>query len=126
LPARFQAPPAADPPAKLTHTAGVRFSEEHFEALEAHAIACGMPVSRYVRQVILGVKPIARRPLAHSAIVAVNRVGTNLNQLVHLANSGTVLTPELLAIIHQTLAEVRSLRRTLLDEDLKKDSGPAK
>lgn len=72
---RFQAPPVADPPAKLTRTAGTRFSEEHFEALSAHARACGLTVTAFIRKVVLGVKPIARRPEIRSAIVAVNRVG---------------------------------------------------
>jgi hypothetical protein len=122
LPARFQAPPAADPPTKLTRTAGTRFTEEQFEALESYACQCGLTVTAFIRKVVLGVKPIARRPLAHSAIVAVNRVGINLNQLVKLANSGVVLTPELLAVVRHVLAEVRAVRNALLRADAGSDS----
>jgi len=116
---RFQAPPATDPPAKLTRTAGTRFSEEHFEALSAHARACGLTVTAFIRKVVLGVKPIARRPEIRSAIVAVNRVGNNLNQLVKLANSGVVLTPELVLAVREVLAE----NRTMLQKLLRADSG---
>ncbi len=114
---QFQAPPAADPPAKLTRTAGTRFSEEHFEALSAHARACGLTVTAFIRKVVLGVKPIARRPEIRSAIVAVNRVGNNLNQLVKLANSGVVLAPELLLVVREVLTENRTMLRKLLRAD---------
>jgi mobilization protein NikA len=116
---RFQAPPAADPPAKLTRTAGTRFSEEQFEALSAHARACGLTVTAFIRKVVLGVKPIARRPEIRSAIVAVNRVGNNLNQLVKLANSDVILAPELVLVVREVLAE----NRTMLQRLLRADSG---
>src|SRR5579864_898014 len=86
-PARFQPPPHANPPARLTHTAGTRFSEAQFEALSAHARACGLTVTAFIRKLVLGVKPIARMPAIQSAIVAVNRVGTNLNLLVKLRDA---------------------------------------
>jgi hypothetical protein len=124
LPARFQAPPAAKPPARLTRTAGTRFTEPQFEALAAHARACGLTTTAFIRQVILGVKPVARIPDSRAAIVAINRVGNNLNQLVKLAHSGVVLTPELLRVIHDVLGEIRTMRDALLDSELAHDRQP--
>ena len=63
---------------------------------------------------MLGGTPIARRSEVRSAIVAVNRVGTNLNQLVKLANSGILLPPELLREIHAVRAEIGTLRQAFL------------
>jgi hypothetical protein len=116
-PASFQPPPYTDLPAKLTRTAGTRFSEAQFEALRAHARACGLTVTAFMRKLALGVKPIARIPATRSAIVAVNRVGTNLNQLVKLANSGVVLTPELVGVILEVRAEIQAMAKKLLRVD---------
>jgi hypothetical protein len=55
-------PPAATGASKLTHTAGARFTQHQMEALRAQSRACGVPPTTYIRQVILGVKPIARIP----------------------------------------------------------------
>lgn len=115
--ARFVAPPNASPSAKLTHTAGTRFTEEQFEALSLHANACGLTVTAFIRKVVLGVKPVARMPAARQAIVAVNRVGNNLNQLIKLANSGVVLAPDLLRVLHGVHAEFKILREALFRAD---------
>jgi len=112
--AGFRPPPPACPPAKLTHTTTARFTEEQFQALDDYARRCCLPVAAYIRQVVLGVKLVARRPLAHAAIVAVNRVGNNLNQLVHLAHTGVVLPPEPLRAVAEVRGELQTLRMALL------------
>jgi hypothetical protein len=116
----FRPPPPKSPPAKLTRTAGTRFTEEQFLALAQYALDCGLPLTAFIRQVVLGFKPRRRRPLADSAILAINRVGNNLNQLVHLAHTGILLAPELLRAILDVRNEIHSLRDALLD-----DSGSA-
>jgi hypothetical protein len=117
-PARFHAPPATGCPARLTHTAGTRFTEEQFEALDAHAKACGLTVTAFIRKVVLGVKPVARIPDTRRALAAVNRVGNNLNQLVKLAHSGVVLAPpDLQRVLREVLAEVLVLREKLFRAD---------
>jgi hypothetical protein len=123
--APFQPPPPQSPPAKLTRTAGTRFTQEQFEALDEHARACGLTPTAFIRQVVLGFHPVARRPETRSAIVAVNRVGNNLNQLVHLANSGIVLTPALLRAVAEVLAEIHALRAQLLEADSADGADPA-
>src|ERR1700688_1214483 len=72
-PPLFQAPWRRDPSAKFTRKLFARFTEEQFEALDAYARACGLTLSGFIRQLVLGCKPIARRPLARSASVAVHR-----------------------------------------------------
>src|SRR5690242_18365825 len=67
-PPLYQAPSPGDPSAKLTRTLRTRLTEQQFEALDAHARACGLTLSGFIRQLVLGFKPIARRPLARSAI----------------------------------------------------------
>jgi hypothetical protein len=120
--AQFSVPPLATPPERLTQPAHTRFTDEQMEALASHAYACGLPVSAFIRQVVLGVKPIARLPDARAAIVAVNRVGNNLNQLVKLANSGMVLTPDLLRAVREVLAELHVLREALFRADAARTS----
>ncbi|HEV3459846.1 MAG TPA: plasmid mobilization relaxosome protein MobC [Thermoanaerobaculia bacterium] len=113
----FRPPPPRDPPAKLTRTAGTRFSPAQFEAIQEHARGCGLTVTAFIRQVVLGHSPTPHRPLARSAIVAVNRVGNNLNQLVHLANSGIVLAPDLMRAVAAVLAEIHALQDALFRAD---------
>jgi len=86
-------------------------------ALSAHARTCGLTVTAFIRKVVLDVKPIARRPEIRSAIVAVNRVGNNLNQLVKLANSGVVLAPELVLVVREVFTENRAMLQKLLRAD---------
>jgi hypothetical protein len=116
-PAPFHAPPPPSPEAKLSRTAATRFTDQQFEALAAHALACAVPIAAFIRQVVIGVAPVARRPLAHAAIVAINRIGNNLNQLVHLAHTGTLLEPDLRRAVTALLAEIHALRDALLDAE---------
>lgn len=87
------------------------------EALRAQSRACGVPPTTYIRHVILGVKPIARIPDSRVAIAAVNRVGNNLNQLVHLAHTGVILAPELIRVVLEVRAELLVLQKLLLGRD---------
>jgi len=123
--AGLRLPPAASPAQNLTHIAATRFTEEQFEALVDYARACGLPLAAFLRQVALGVKPIARRPELRSAIVAVNRVGNNLNQLVKLSHTGVVLAPDLLRVVRQVLVELHALRAAFLRADTADASEPS-
>jgi hypothetical protein len=116
--------PPRNPAAKLTRKLCAYFTEEQFEALDLHARACGLTHSGYMRQLVLGFKPIARRPLARSAIVAVNRVDANLNQLVQLASNGVILAPELMHAVATVLEKILPLRDALLKADATGTSVP--
>jgi hypothetical protein len=120
----FQAPPRHSPATKLTRGAKTNLTEEQFQAVDERARACGLTVSVFIRQLILGHRPISRRPLARSAIVAVNRASATLNQLVQLGNNGTLLTPDLMRAVARVLDEVRSLRTALLRVDAAESREP--
>jgi hypothetical protein len=60
-----------------------RFTPEEWEAVEERAAAVGLSPSRFLRQVALGT-PLGRR-INQQAVVALNRLGVNLNNLVRLA-----------------------------------------
>ncbi|HXO41758.1 MAG TPA: plasmid mobilization relaxosome protein MobC [Thermoanaerobaculia bacterium] len=115
------------PPAHLGRTSATRFTPDQHAAVAERAKDCCLSVSAYIRVLVLGGTPIARRSEVRSAIVAVNRVGTNLNQLVKLANSGILLPPELLREIHAVRAEIGTLRQAFLaalrDESERKGGG---
>ena len=102
------------PPVPLGRTSATRFTPEQHAAIAERAKDCCLSVAAYIRVLVLGGTPIARRSEVRSAIVAVNRVGTNLNQLVKLANSGILLPPELLREIHAVRAEIGTLRQAFL------------
>ena len=108
------AAPSPEPPANLTRTAATRFTPDQHAAVAERAKDCCLSVSAYIRLLVLGGTPIARRSEVRSAIVAVNRVGTNLNQLVKLANSGILLPPDLLQEIHAVRTEIGTLRQAFL------------
>jgi len=100
--------------APLGRTSATRFTPDQHAAVAERAKDCCLSVAAYIRVLVLGGTPIARRSEVRSAIVAVNRVGTNLNQLVKLANSGILLPPELLREIHAVRAEIGTLRQAFL------------
>jgi hypothetical protein len=117
----FQAPSHQSPDEKLTRTANTKLTEKQFEALDERARTCGLTVSGFLRQLILGHRPIARRSLARSAIVAVNRASATLNQLVQLGDNGT---PDLMQAVAGVRDEILSLRDALLREDAAAASDP--
>jgi hypothetical protein len=108
-------PVAPDSPGALSRTTGTRFTPEQFDLIAERAEACGLSVAAYVRQLVLGATPSDRRPDTRAAVVALNRVGNNLNQLTKLAHVGTLLPRDLLRAIEQVLEEVRRLRDALAE-----------
>jgi Bacterial mobilisation protein (MobC) len=64
---------------------------------------------------VQGQPPTPRWPLARKAIVELSGVGNNLNQLTKLANQGTPLPADLHAAVQSVLAQVRAVRKALLD-----------
>jgi hypothetical protein len=103
-------------PEPLSRVVGARLTPSLYFDLETRAKGAGVTVGTYLRHLVRGRPPTARWPLARAAIVQLARVGNNLNQLVKLAHSGTPLSLELQAAVLRVLAEVRTVRRALLDE----------
>ena len=70
--------PAGGP---LIRMVSLRLTTAEVERLTEQARDCGLPVAAYVRCVLRGCMPSPRRPEARSAVVALSRVGNNLNQI---------------------------------------------
>jgi hypothetical protein len=60
-----------------------RYTPEEWQIVQERADAAGLSPSRYMRHAALGT-PLGRRA-NHHAIVALNRVGVNLNNMIRLA-----------------------------------------
>lgn len=102
---------------RLTETVSGKLTPEQFEAARIRAQACGMTMAAYVRSAVLGVTPRARQPLARKAMVELNRVGNNLNQLTKLANSGSPLPGDLARSVAAVHAAVVQMREALEAEE---------
>lgn len=112
--APLAAPPSPSPTANRSQAATVRFTAEQIERVRDHAQACGLTMSAFMNQVILGAVPAVRRSPVRAAIVAVNRAAIDLDQLLRLADHGTLVAPDLQRAAAQILVEVRALRAALL------------
>ena len=123
-PAPLSASPPPRPSAKFTHRRSTFLTEEQLAALYEQARTCEIPLATYIREVLMGFKPVAHQPLARSAIVAVNRGVKELHQLVQLANSGTLLTPDLMQVLTELLDQIHALRDTLLAADAAASNAP--
>jgi len=94
------------------HTIGVRCSTAEFVLIEDKARSAGLSRGSYARAVLLGTSgPRAKRspPVNAEALAlataALNKVGSNLNQIAHVLNSGQAAGSR---DIIETLAEVRA------------------
>ena len=64
--------------------------------LHRRALACGMTLSAYLRQVALGTIPRARPSQVQlEAVYHLARIGNNLNQLTKAAHLGRLVAPSL-------------------------------
>jgi hypothetical protein len=97
------------PQAHRTVIRSARFTPEEWAAVQERAAAAGLSPSRFLRQVALGT-PLGRR-MNHEGIVALNRVGVNLNNLVRLAiRSGQpLLAAEAEGVLQQLRQRLQSL-----------------
>jgi len=87
-----------------------RFTPAEWASVQERAEAAGLSPSRYLRHVALGV-PLGRRINAE-AVLALNRAGVNLNNLVKLSiRNGQ---PLVAAEVHEVLEQLRDRLRGLL------------
>jgi hypothetical protein len=78
----------------------VKFNLDDYERVRASASSSGLPVSAYLRQKALTgtVKPpTVINPICQDQWRELSRIGSNLNRLLFLLNSGS-LSPELAAL----------------------------
>lgn len=129
----FDTQATAPPPQKLTRAKrdktpspfSLRLSAEERARLAAEA--AGAPLGTYIRAKLLG-EPVParvrksgisiddRRALAQLiALLGRSRVFSNLNQLAHAANTGSLpVTPETEAALAQALVDLHEIRALLL------------
>jgi len=101
-------------PGPLTIHVTSRFTAAEAESLAERARECALPVSAYVRSVLRGATPSPRRAEAHAAVVALSRIGNNLNQLTRLAHDGTLIPRDLYRAIEALRDEVYQVREEIL------------
>lgn len=92
-----------------TERLNLRFSPDEWGEIEAKARAAGLSATEFCRMAALGVRieaaPVDRAPASPAGVahvVALNRVGVNLNQIARSLNSGMGLEPrELETSLHR-------------------------
>lgn len=101
---RPQLPPAY----RRTASILVRVSPAEHAAITARARETGRPVSRYLREVGVGLRPRVPAGAANAAAVReLGRIGNNLNQLAREANAGRLADLE--ARVEAALAELHAV-----------------
>ena len=72
------------------------------------AAALGLPIAGYMRSAALGMEPPARRAgVDAEAVAALNRVGSNLNQIAKIGNKSGTMTPGQIKALGAVLAQVK-------------------
>lgn len=101
-----------EPPTQPHRTVirSARFTPEEWEAVRERAQTAGLSPSRFLRSVALG-SPLGRRVNAE-AVLALNRVGVNLNNLIRLATR--TAQPFVAAEVTDLLNNLRDRLRELL------------
>jgi len=95
----------------------IYFTADEWAAVEAAAVAAGLPAGRYIREAALAPKvaPERRRRrggLTDDAVHQLARIGNNINQLAHEANAARFPSAERLAdVLAEVLAAVERLGR---------------
>jgi hypothetical protein len=87
-----------------------RFTTEEWEAVQQRAASAGLSPSRFLRSVAIGA-PLGRR-VNSEAVLALNRVGVNLNNLIRLATR--TAQPVAAAEVTDLLNQLRDRLRDLL------------
>lgn len=103
----------------------IRLSKDERARLEREA--AGAPLGTYIKAKALGDPPLRMRRTGHSVedrqsfaqalgMLGKSRLSSNLNQIAKLANTGSLpLTPEVEAELLSALADVRAIRRLLME-----------
>lgn len=78
--------------------------------IEKRADAVGLPASAYMRSVALGIEPPVRKlGIEAEAVTALNRIGSNINQIAKVANASKTLAPDQIKVLiatHKGLAQI--------------------
>ena len=94
----------------------VTLSEQEFDALVQRSEGCGVSMAGVVRSAVLGIPfPKRHTKIDLEAIVALNRVGSNLNQLVRIAHVTGCLNPVQVIAAGDVVAKISGLTRRIED-----------
>ena len=86
---------------------GVRVTAAERVHVEELAARAGLPVTDFCRRATLGQRVHAPRAgVDETALVALNRIGVNLNQIAHRLNAGGRKPPHLDDVLREVLAAV--------------------
>lgn len=92
----------------------ISLSESEYEVLSGQAGDAGISMAGVVRCAVLGLPiPKRRASIEIEAVAALNRLGSNLNQLVRLANTERFLTAPQIAAVGGVLKKIDALSRQL-------------
>lgn len=87
-----------------------RLTAEELERVQAEAERAGVSVSEYCRAAALGQRVRVRSaPDLSAALVSLNRVGVNLNQIARGVNRGQGVPPDLAEVLAEVRAAVERL-----------------
>ena len=111
----FEVPNLSNPqeaPAAETHRTvirSVRFTPEEWATVQERAATVGLSPSRYLRQVAMGTR-LGRRVNAE-AVLALNRAGVNLNNLIRLAirNGQPLIDADVTSVLEELRETLRGL-----------------
>lgn len=91
---------------KRAHRWQVPLTDAERNEIKARAAALGLPVAAYMRSVVLGVEPPARRA-GVDAVAALKRVGSNLNQIAKIGNKSGTLNAGQVKALGAVLSQVK-------------------
>ncbi|RWR05002.1 plasmid mobilization protein [Paenirhodobacter populi] len=95
---------------KRTQRFEVALNDKERAEIEKRADAVGLPASAYMRSVALGSEPPIRpNRIDAEAVAALNRIGSNINQIAKVGNTSKTLTPDqvkALIATHKGLAQI--------------------
>jgi hypothetical protein len=95
---------------KRSRNLKIALSEGEYDVLFGQAEESGISMAGVVRSAVLGLPlPKRRARIDVEAVAALNRLGSNLNQLVRTANSSGVLTAPQIAAVGGVLKKVAAL-----------------
>lgn len=87
-----------------TEQVNLRLTVEEKQCLHERATGCGLTPTDYARRVMFGVPMAFKEKSDPALIVALNRIGVNLNQMTRVFNSGSQVPPFVLTEILQSLS----------------------
>ena len=104
-------PKKAPGESRTERLSGIRLTPAERNHLAAMVAAAGVDEAEFCRRAILGQRIVARRSdVNERALVELNKIGVNLNQIAHAANSGRGL-PDMTAA---ALDELRTVLAKVL------------